>query len=423
MQIRMGQRQGKSNIHKNILTQTLRQSLELLNYSSQELEAFLQQKQQENPLLTIRTRTPLTVSNEVTNQIPTNRSVMDMLNEQLVDFNLTPELSRVVKWLINDLDNDGLLREIPEEYARMLNTSTITVIEAIKIIQQCEPIGIGANSIQESYLLQARRNKESQDMIHLISNYFDLFIEKKWIELSKQAKISLNRLQELADKMAYYSTSPLGQYFSEQSPYIRPDAYIDIDGGLVNITYQGYAFPKVGIDSTYVTKLSSELDDQTIDYLEEKKKDVDEIISQLHWRKETLQRIIEAVVKTQFHYFTKGPAYLTPLTMTDLAFQLGLHESTISRAVREKYIHTRTGVVPIKSFFSQASTDDVSVAHVKSRILTFIAEENKTKPISDQIIVDQLQKEGIHLSRRVIAKYREQLKIPSSSKRKRFEEN
>ena len=422
MQIRMGQKQVQSQTQKLMLTQTLRQSLELLNYSSQELEAFLQQKQQENPLLTIRTRTPLTVSNEITNQIPTNRSVMDMLNEQLVDFNLTPELSRVVKWLMNDLDNDGLLRDIPEEYARMLNTSTITVIEAIKIIQQCEPIGIGANSIQESYLLQARRNKESQDMIHLITNYFDLFIEKKWIELSKQAKISLNRLQELADKMAYYSTSPLGQYFSEQSPYIRPDAHVDIVDGLINITYYGYAFPKVGSDSTYVTKLSSELDAQTFNYLEDKKKDVDDIISQLHWRKETIQQIIEAVVETQLHYFTKGPAYLTPLTMTDLAIQLGLHESTISRAVREKYIHTRTGVVPIKSFFSQASTDDVSVAHVKSRLIAFITEENKTKPISDQIIVDQLQKEGIHLSRRVIAKYREQLKIPSSSKRKRFEE-
>lgn len=420
LQQQMSQKQIQTQ--KLMMTQTLRQSLEILNYSSQELENFLEQKQQENPLLTVRTRTPLTVSDKVTNQIPTKLSVYDVLNEQLVDFNLSSDLSRVVKWLINDLDKDGFLTESHEEYARLMSTSESMVIKAVAVIQQCEPIGIGARSTQEAYLLQANHKNASQEMIHLITNYFELFITKKWKELAKRARISLNRIQELSDCMAFYSSSPLGNLLTEQSPYIRPDAHIDIQNDEVNITYYGYAFPRVGRDATYITAIPTELDAQTFNYLEKKKKEVDEIFSQLHWRKETLQRIIDEIVRIQYLFFTKGPDYLIPLTMTDLAIQLGLHESTISRAVREKYIHTRTGVVSVKSFFSQASTEDVSTAHVKSRIRAFIAEENKSKPVSDQTIVDRLQKEGIRLSRRVIAKYRDQLSILGSSKRKRYEE-
>jgi RNA polymerase sigma-54 factor len=414
--------QKQIQTQKLMMTQTLRQSLEILNFSSQELENFLEQKQQENPLLTVRTRTPLIVSNKVTNQIPTRLSVYDVLNEQLVDFNISSDLTRVVKWLINDLDKDGFLTESYEDYARMMSTSASIVIKAIAVIQQCEPIGIGAKSTQETYLIQANHKNASQDMIQLITNHFELFITKKWKELAKRARISLNRVQEISDCMAFYTSSPLGDLLTEQSPYIRPDAHIDIKNGEVNITYYGYAFPRVGRDATYITAIPTELDAQTFNYLEKKKKEVDEILSQLLWRKETLQRIIEEVVRIQFLFFTKGPEYLIPLTMTDLAFKLGLHESTISRAVREKYLHTRTGVVSMKSFFSQASTEDVSAAHVKSRIRTFIAEENKAKPISDQVIVDRLQKEGIRLSRRVIAKYRDQLSILGSSKRKRFGE-
>lgn len=135
LQQQMSQKQIQTQ--KLMMTQTLRQSLEILNYSSQELENFLEQKQQENPLLTVRTRTPLTVSDKVTNQIPTKLSVYDVLNEQLVDFNLSSDLSRVVKWLINDLDKDGFLTESHEEYARLMSTSESMVIKAVAVIQQC----------------------------------------------------------------------------------------------------------------------------------------------------------------------------------------------------------------------------------------------------------------------------------------------
>jgi len=422
MQGQIGQKQVQIQTQKLMLTQTLRQSLEILNYSSQELEQYLQHKQQENPLLKIRTKTPTTIPNEVSERIPKMVTVSELLNEQLLDFNLSKEVTKVIKWLINDLDQNGFLTQNPEEYAQLIGTSASKVIQAISILQTCEPIGIGASSLQEAYLLQANHNEESQDMIHLITNYFDLFLEKKWLDLSRQAKISLGRLQEIADRMAYYSTSPLGQLKSDQSPYILPDATVCVQNDSVNVTYYGYAFPTISCDSKYIKNISLELDHQTRQYLEMKKKEIEGISDHLTWRKETIQRIIEEIVSFQTLYFVEGPSHLVPLTMTDLAARLDVHESTISRAVREKYINTPFGIVPIKTFFSQAATENVSTAHVKSRICQYIHDENKSKPISDQVIVEMLQKEGIRLSRRVIAKYREQLMIPSSTKRKRFEE-
>lgn len=417
-----GQKQVQIQTQKLMLTQTLRQSLELLNYSSQELDLHLQYKLQENPLLKVRSKTPINFSNEVTERIPKKVSIIEILNEQLLDFNLSEEVTKVVHWLINDLNRDGLLTHSPEEYALLIGTSTSNVIKAISILQKCEPIGLGASSIQEAFLIQANHNEEPKDMIHLITHYFDLFIDKNWLDLSRQAKISLGRIQEIADKLAYYSTSPLGQLRIEQSPYILPEATITVQNSIVSVKYYEYAFPNISYDSNYIKNISSELDHHTLHYLEMKKKEIEDLTTQLSWRKETIQRIIEEVVSFQSLYFIEGPSHLIPLTMTDLAARLDVHESTISRAVREKYINTPFGIVPIKTFFSQAATDNISTAHVKSRMRKFIKDENKSKPISDQVIVEMLQKEGIRLSRRVIAKYREQLLIPNSTKRKRFEE-
>ena len=196
---------------------------------------------------------------------------------------------------------------------------------------------------------------------------------------------------------------------------------MSFENGEGTIIFYGHAFPQAHVDKTYSQSLSLQKDEQTQVYEMKKTKEVENLTFQLQWRKSTLQRIIQEVVNNQIKYFTKGPSFLVPMTMTDLAERLEIHESTVSRAVREKYIQTQTGIVALKSFFSQPSVDDFSVAHVKTRIQFFIEHEDKNKPLSDQKIVDLLSTERLHLSRRVIAKYREQLRIFGSSKRKRFE--
>lgn len=406
---------------KLAMTQSLRQSLEILNFSTYELEHFLREKQDENPWLKVKLKGPTLISPQMVQQRFSRSSYKELLYTQLLDFHLTDNLTYLVHWLIDDLDEHGFLTGTLAEYASWTNKPQCLIQEAIEVIQRCEPIGIGAFSKQHALVLQAINNRLSAETLDIITNHFDLFISKKWKELAKKIHISLEEIQKIADTLSNFSTSPLQLIAQHQTAYIQPDAYVSIQNEECTIIYYGHAFPQAHVDKTYSQSLTLQMDDQTKAYVQKKMKEVEHMTFQLQWRKSTLQRIIQEVVNSQQKYFTNGSSFLVPMTMTDLADRLEIHESTVSRAVREKYIQTQTGIVALKSFFSQPSIDDISVSHVKSRIQFFIEHEDKNKPLSDQRIVDMLFIERIQLSRRVIAKYREQLGIFGSSKRKRFE--
>ena len=406
---------------KLAMTQSLRQSLEILNFSTYELEHFLREKQDENPWLKVRLKGPTLISPQMVQQQSSRSSYKELLFIQLLDFHLTDDLTYLVHWLIDDLDEHGFLTGTLAEYERWTNQPQCLIQEAIEVIQRCEPIGIGAFSKQHALVLQAVNKRLSAETIDIVTNHFDLFISKKWNELAKKIHISLEEIQQIADTLSNFSTSPLQLITQHQTAYIQPDAYISFENEECTIIFYGHAFPQAHVDKTYSQNLKLHMDDQTKSYVQKKMKEVEHMTFQLQWRKSTLQRIIQEVVNSQQKYFTNGSSFLVPMTMTDLAERLEIHESTVSRAVREKYIQTQTGIVALKSFFSQPSVDDISVAHVKTRIKFLIENEDKNKPLSDQRIVDMLFIERIHLSRRVIAKYREQLGIFGSSKRKRFE--
>ncbi|WP_017379166.1 RNA polymerase factor sigma-54 [Paenisporosarcina sp. TG-14] len=419
MEQRLSQRQFQTQ--KLAMTQSLRQSLEILNFSTYELDSFLRDKQQENPWLKIRSKGPTLISPEMVLQIPDQTSYKDILYSQLIDFQLTDELTQLVKWLLDDLNEDGFLIDSLAEYGKWTNKPESLIKEAIDIIQQFEPIGIGAFSKQHALILQATYHEMSKQTIDIVKNHFDLLINRKWKELAKKMHISLEEIQQVADTLSEFSTSPLQLITEHKAAYIQPDACVLVEEEELNIIFYGHAFPKVHIDKSYMKTLPSQIDADVMTYMKQKSKEISNIDGQLQWRKSTLQRIIQEIVHRQQNYFIHGTQFLVPMTMTDVAELLELHESTVSRAVREKYLQTQTGVVSLKSFFSQPSTEDVSATHVKARIQSFIDHEEKDKPLSDQKIVDMLTKERIHLSRRVITKYRKQLLIVSSSKRKRFE--
>ena len=406
---------------KLAMTQSLRQSLEILNFSTYELEHFLQEKQNENPWLKVRSKGPTLISPQMVQQRESHSSYKELLYAQLLDFHLTDELNYLIRWLIDDLDEYGFLTGTLVEYASWTNKPESLIQQAISVIQGLEPIGIGAFSKQHSLILQAKYHGLTKETIDVVSNHFELFIAKKWKELSKKIYVSLEDIQRIADTLSNFSTSPLQLITQHQVSYIQPDAYVSFKNEEVTIMYNGHAFPEALVDKTYSISLSSQMDEETKTYVMKKTKEVYNIASQLKWRKSTLQRIIHEIVHNQQKYFTHGISNLVPMTMTDVAERLEIHESTVSRAVREKYLQTQTGIVALKSFFSQPSVEDVSVAHVKARIQFFVEHEEKNKPLSDQRIVDLLSIERIRLSRRVIAKYREQLGIFGSSKRKRFE--
>lgn len=417
----MEQRLSQKQIQTLAMTQSLRQSLEILNFSTYELNCFLREKQQENPCLKVRAKGPILISPHSVQQIESESSHKDMLYTQMLDFQLTEELARLIRWLIDDLNEEGFLTATLEEYAKWTNKPVFLIKEAIDVIQQFEPIGIGAFSKKHALILQAMHNGLSMQTIDILTNYFDLFITKRWKELSKKLNMSLEEIQQISDTLSKFSLSPMLKIRTDKPRYIQADASVLFEKEELIINYYGHAFPKISVDKEYLQELSMQIDPYAMEYVKQKSNEVNNLASQLKWRKSTLQRIVYEVVHRQHRYFTLGTQFLVPMTMTDLAEILNLHESTVSRAVREKYLETQSGVVLLKSFFSQPSTDDVSATHVKARIQFFIQQEEKCNPLSDLKIVDMLKQERIHLSRRVIAKYRDQLGILSSSKRKRFE--
>lgn len=418
--------QSQTQVQKLALTQEMRQSLDLLQYSSEELHAFLQEKQVENPFLKIKVKSSknqLTkdwvewTASTVTDSIQS--SIMDQLLNQI----LSPECKRAITWLINDFDDFGFLTSTDEEYSEWIDLDILTIKQARQYILQCEPIGIGAYSMSHCLLLQAEKRQMDEVVCNILSSHYTLFIEKRWQELGRISKYSLKQIQQAADAISTLNPSPIDYLRTSKTEYVNTEADVFMENGKLLIRYAKEAFPSVELDEEYVKQI--QVDQESLAYINVMKEQVRIIEKQLLQRKETLRLVIQEIVKKQSAFFSKGYDAIVPYTMTELATKLELHESTISRTVKDKYIHSALGTLPLRRFFSQRSTmiedEDISVDRVKTQLQQLIQAEDKTKPLSDQALKSLLDQQGLVLSRRVIAKYREQLGILASTKRKRFE--
>ncbi|HVH96403.1 MAG TPA: RNA polymerase sigma-54 factor, partial [Bacillus sp. (in: firmicutes)] len=219
---------------------------------------------------------------------------------------------------------------------------------------------------------------------------------------------------------------PASDFYSEQATYITPDIIIKREGEEFSVSIFDVAHPNIQFNQSYFQRFQSLGDQKVNQYLQEKQRDFQWIMRSINQRKETISKVALKIIEKQPDYFIYGPDHLKPMTMKEISDELGIHESTVSRAVREKYAQTPYGTVELRTFFSSnirtTSNEDTSSIQVKNVISDLIEKENKLKPLSDQEIVNVLnEKKGIVVSRRTIAKYRDQLGIPSSSKRKRFE--
>lgn len=422
---------------KLAMTQELSQAIALLQYSAQELTDFLESKALENPLITIfdapnrnLKKRPKSEKKETSwiEQIADEKKVS--LEEQLLTQLNVNKYSKVqlaiIKELIQNLDENGYFRGDIKEISNKRNVHAQIVEESLTIIQGLDPAGIGARSLQECLLIQLTREKPVNELaLTIIDQFFVLFAEKKWKVLSKQLQVPLKEIQDVFDKIQKLDPRPASVYSNDLTSYIVPDAIIDITSMGISVQLKDSAVPKICFNEPYYKKFSMSEDKQVNRFLQEKLQDYQWIMKSIEQRRITLERVIIKLTEKQSDYFRKGPKYLNPMTMKELALALDVHESTISRAVREKYVQTPFGTIPLKSFFSSTiqtiSEDNASSSQVKNALFQLIENENKLDPLSDQEIVSQLKnKEGIVISRRTVAKYRDQLGIASSSKRKRY---
>ncbi|MDQ0273434.1 RNA polymerase factor sigma-54 [Cytobacillus purgationiresistens] len=431
---------------KLTMTQELTQAIALLQYNTQELSAFLENKALENPLLQIesgnvqtmdprydrvkpsRTKVEKDKQNWI-EQIGTQQSLtlQEYLLSQLSITVMDEREIKIVSYLIDNLDENGYLQAGMEETALFFQASDEEVCEAITELQCLEPAGVGARNLQECLLLQLQRMTPHHELAELIiEKYFILFAEKKWKDISKRIDVDLKGIQAVFDLIQTLNPRPASPFQEEKSAYITPDVVIKWDGESFLVSIFDEALPKISFNDGYYQQFNSGADQQVNRFLQEKRQDYQWIVRSIEQRKDTLMRVSLKILEKQPDFFSKGPTYLKPMTMKEIADELEIHESTVSRAVREKYTQTPFGLYELRSFFSSTikttSFENTSSQQVKNGISQMVKEENKKKPLSDQEIVRRLkEEEGTVISRRTVAKYRDQLGIPSSSKRKRYD--
>jgi RNA polymerase sigma-54 factor len=430
---------------KLTLTQELTQAIALLQYSAQELSAFLDTQAMENPLLQIEDNNIKAIDPQVDRWKPKRKKVdkdeknwIEQIGEKVVTLDeyllsqlnlkeVTPKQKKIIHYLIQCIDENGYLRMDLEEICMRFQTSQEEVQLCVDLLQDLEPAGIGARSLRECLLIQLRKKEHRNPLAEkIVDEYFLPFAEKKWKELAKKLEVDLKEIQKVFDCLQSLNPRPGAIFHHEKPAYVIPDVIIDRDGDELTVTVFDDTMPKIHFNESYYKQLASYKNPEVSRFLQEKQQDYHWLIKSLEQRKETLLKVSLKIVEKQQDFFQKGPQYLKPMTMRELSDELGIHESTVSRAVRGKFAQTPFGTFELRSFFTSTvqtvSNESTSSSQVKNLISQYIAEENKQKPLSDQEITQMLEdREGIIVSRRTIAKYRDQLGIPSSSRRKRYE--
>lgn len=419
------------------LTPQMRQSLSFLQSSTYDLGDYLLQKSQENPFIEVdwswdaspssrQHGTSLSqgyVSGPVQWIASGKAGPEEHLAEQLRWTECPDDLRKIVSYLIGNVDESGYLRMNTEEAAEFLKTEPQAVEQAVQLLHTFEPPGIGARSLRECLLIQIRRDP---DAVPYAEDIIDMFIEdlaKGKTEKIRQAlNIQQEEIEDAVDYIRGLHPRPGSQLSSDEAPYIVPDAEVAVKNGEIEVQLLDASMPKIVLRQEYIDVLRQRAQD-TDPLLMKQMKEAATLADCLDKRNQTLKRVIVTIAEAQTDFFQTGWAGLHALTSKQLAKQLQLHESTVSRAVQHKYVKTDYGVVPLKSLLCKALPTEegrhVSVPSVKSKIAEWIRREDKQKPLSDAQIAARLMKDGIVLSRRGVAKYRHELKIRNASMRKK----
>lgn len=423
---------------KLAMTQDLSQAIALLQYSSQDLATFLEEKAAENPLISLESnsyakvrRKPKTkknadYSNNWIEQIGEQMdSLEDYLFSQIHINELTLKDKKILQLLIRNLDENGYLRVTVQEVAQQCREQEKHIEEVLHKLQQLEPAGVAARDLQECLLLQINRLNCPAYTLEVIRDFFIPFADKKWKSISKKLGISLNDIQNISDFVQTLQPRPCAGFSNDKPSFIIPDVVVELLEEELIVRMPEDTVAKMNLNAGYYEELKLHQDKQVKQFLQEKHQEFQWILRGIQQRRETIFNVMTIIAEKQSECMRKGLSFLRPMTMKEVADELDIHESTVSRTVRDKYVQAPFGTVELRSFFTSGlqslKSEDVSAMEAKSAIQSLIKQEDKKKPLSDQEISGILKNSNsIVLSRRTVAKYREHLKIPSSAKRKRF---
>ncbi len=348
-------------------------------------------------------------------------SLFDHLEWQLKLSHFTREQDGIAMLIIGNLTPDGYLQEPLEELAEEAEVSVELAEGVLRKVQEFDPVGVAARTLQECLLIQARHIGADDDVvIGIIERHLPNLEKKNYGAIAKDLTQPVEEIYEAAKVVQTFDPKPGRQYTSEEPTYITPDVYIHKVGDKYFVVANDDGLPKLKISDFYRTALAG--GSKAREYIQEKLRSAQWLIRSIQQRQRTIVRVTESILKFQRDFFDKGTAHLKPLILRDVAEDIGMHESTVSRVTTNKYVHTPQGIYELKYFFnsgiSRTDGDDLASEAVKLKIRQIIAQENAKHPHSDQRIVELLRDQNIEIARRTVAKYREQLRILSSSKRR-----
>ncbi|MBN2124114.1 MAG: RNA polymerase factor sigma-54 [Deltaproteobacteria bacterium] len=327
--------------------------------------------------------------------------------------------------IIGNLDEDGYLKTTVEEISQATGYLPEEVEGVLSMIQNFDPVGVAARDTRECLLIQARFQNLGGSLVErIILDHMDKLENKKYDLLAKALGVSIQEVLSAIDIITRLEPKPGRQYSDEDTIYISPDIYVFKVGDDYEITLNEDGLPKLRINAYYRDILVNKdsVEDGTKQYVQDKLKSAAWLIKSIHQRQRTIYRVTSSIVRYQRDFLDKGIRYLRPLVLRDVAEDIQMHESTISRVTTNKYVHTPQGVFELKFFFNSAiqsvNGDSVSSESVKERIRNIIKSEDPRKPYSDQEVADMLKEQNINVARRTVAKYRETLGILPSRRRR-----
>jgi len=371
------------------------------------------------------------------NTLTREPDLYDHLLWQLHMTDVSDRQREIAELIIGNLDPDGFLVATREEIQEMgrqepaAEPYTEAEVEAaLDLVQSLDPPGVACHDLKESLLHQLDALDEPEESLtrKVIDEAWDLFLRRQFQTIAKQFGVKLAELEPVVDRIRALELRPGRKFSSERTHYIEPDVYITKVSGKYVILLNDDGMPRLRISNAYRNMLRQIANNRhqtdARQFIKEKLRSAIWLIKSLDQRQRTIYKVADSIVRQQRGFFEKGIDYLRPMVLRDVADDIGMHESTVSRVVSNKYMHTPRGLYPMKFFFHSGIDReygaDISSLTVKRKIQQLIQEEDPKRPLSDSELTRVLQREGINIARRTVAKYRDELRIPSSTNRKQI---
>ncbi len=355
-------------------------------------------------------------------------NLADYLRRQLAYFELPPEVAEVCDNIIANLDWRGYLEHPLQEIVDSMEADVTLeqAEEALSIVQQLEPPGVAARDIKECLLLQLDEEQQDCEFLQrLISDHFEDIAKNRLPKIARAMDCSMDRVKEGIEEIAALNPLPGALFEESRAPHVIPDVRVELVEGEYRVILEEGNLPSLRICAYYARRLQQkDLDEKTEEYLRKKLQGAKWLIDAIQQRRSTVFNIATAIVDAQEEFFRKGPMHLKPLKMQDIADEVGVHVSTVSRAINGKYMQTQRGIYSMKHFFTggveKENGEMESWEVVRQKLQQIVDSEDKSNPLSDQQIADRLQEQGIDIARRTVSKYRKVLEIPSSRRRREY---